>query len=315
MGKQYSFQRSDTIPQDASDTSESGYGQPSPGPQDNAESGSQRSAGDWGVHTQASELFHDFTASDNSLINLSAELLALLVTLPQQQNPASLPELRENLVARVSAMNNRGRLYGHPQSLMDRASYVLCAAIDEGINKTNWGRARGWENHSLLSRLFQQRNGGEVFFVLLDQAKQQPEPNSELLELMYVLLRLGFQGRYLKAGNVQGESYQSENHELSRMASELYSDLRRIKPAPPGIQSPPPASNWQPLKQYRRTPWLVAVPALLLVGYLTTLLWVENYNENRMLGLDALQSWQAPTPSADDMMYESTADDMESWQP
>ncbi|MRI32670.1 hypothetical protein EOPP23_06670 [Endozoicomonas sp. OPT23] len=309
MGQRQSFQRSDTIQKDTPEHS----GRLSDSHNEEPNSSAEQSE-HWGVHTQASELFHDFHASDNSLINLSAELLALMVTLPQQQNPASLPELRENLVSRVSAMNNRGRLYGHPQSLMDRASYVLCAALDEGINKTNWGRARGWENHSLLSRLFQQRNGGEVFFVLLEQAKQQAEPNSELLELMYVLLRLGFQGRYLKAGSSQEAGYQSENHELSRMASELYSDLRRVRPAPKGIQPPPPTTNWHPLKQYRRTPWIVAVPALLIAGYLTTFLWVDNYNENRMLGLDALQSWQAPASSEGDMMYESTADDMGAWQ-
>lgn len=305
MGQKQSFQRSDTIPQNSSE----GIVQQPVADHSEAQATSSEKGGHWGVHTQASELFHDFNASNNSLINLSAELLALMVTLPQQQNPASLPELRENLVNRVSAMNNRGRLYGHPLSLMDRASYVICAALDEAINKTPWGRARGWENHSLLSRLFQQRNGGEVFFVLLDQARQQPDPNSELLELMYVLLRLGFQGRYLKAG-----SYQSENHELSRMAAELYSDLRRVRPAPEGIQAPPATKNWQPLKQYRRAPWLVAVPVLLFAGYVTTLVWVDNYNENRMLGLEALQSWQAPASSDGDIMYESTADDMGSWQ-
>ena len=93
---------------------------------------------------------------------------------------------------RVSALNNRGRIRGYAQSLMDRCCYVVCAALDEGINNTGWGRSDGWENYSLLSRLFQQRNGGEVFFVLLDQARQHPDQQYELLELMYLLLRMGF---------------------------------------------------------------------------------------------------------------------------
>ncbi len=316
MAQIFSFQRSDTIPrnpqgyQQQNNLQESQpayYKQPEPDNQSfSAPAGSTMNR--WGIHGHTGEQLNDFRASNNALINLAAELLALLVTLPHQQKPGNLPEFRENLVDRVSAVNNRGRMQGHSQSLMDRCCYVLCAALDEGINSTEWGRKDGWENHSLLSRLFQQRNGGEVFFVLLEQAQQHPEQQFELLELMYILLRMGFQGRYQKL-----EQHGREGHKLTRLSAELYSDLRRIRPSPKESQQPPSIRVWHPLRQFSRGLWLSLIPVLLLAGYITTAFWIDNSNQARIHGLENLQQWVAPEESSIGVIYNSTEADMELW--
>ena len=310
MAQIFSFQRSDTIPRHP-EQQPAENSIPSSGntlSQTTEAPSSQQNT--WGVHGHVREQLKDFQASDNSLINLTAELLALLATLPQQKRPTHLPEFRENLVSLVSSVNNRGRLCGHPQSQMDRCCYVLCAALDESINKTPWGQKDGWENHSLLSRLFQQRNGGEIFFVLLDQARQQPEQQSDLLELMYVLLRMGFQGRYQNSEHVR-----KEGHDLTRLSAELYSELRRIRPAPSERPVPSSSRDWKPLRLYRRTPWLVMIPALLMAGYIATAFWIDNYNQTDISGLDTLSTWTAPAQGSSNIIYNSTPEDMERWQP
>ncbi|MGY0217425.1 type IVB secretion system protein IcmH/DotU [Endozoicomonadaceae bacterium StTr2] len=311
MAQIFTFQRSDTIPRTSTGTASQ---QSQPETEQYAASDLTMNNQSWGVHGHASEQLNDFRASTNNLVNLSAELLALLVTLPQQQRPANLPEFREKLVDRVSALNNRGRMRGYAQSLMDRCCYVVCAALDEGINNTGWGRRDGWENHSLLSRLFQQRNGGEVFFVLLDQARQHPDQQYELLELMYLLLRMGFQGRYQRQG-AQGGAYGS-GHDLTRLSAELYTELRRIQPARKDPQTKQNNKEWRPLKQFRRTPWLILTPALLLAGYIATAFWIDNYNQTtRMNSLDTLQQWIAPDArQSGGTIYNSTPIDMEQWQ-
>ncbi|MCL6272126.1 type IVB secretion system protein IcmH/DotU [Sansalvadorimonas sp. 2012CJ34-2] len=307
MAQIFSFQRSDTIPRSSQTSAQASSETNQPGASAGP-TGSAPNHHSWGIHGHAHEQLDDFQASDNGLINISAELLALLVTLPQQQRPTNLPEFRENLVDRVSALNNRGRLCGYPQSLMDRCCYVLCAALDEGINNTAWGRRDGWENHSLLSRLFQQRNGGEIFFVLLDQARQHPEQQAELIELIYVLLRFGFQGRY--QNNQQNHQ---ESHDLTRLSAELYTELRRIRPAPTERQAPSTSHDWKPLRLFRKAPWLGIVPVLLLAGYIATAFWINNFNQTVIYGLEDLSVWTAPSQGSSNVIYNSTQEDMEGW--
>ncbi|WP_281648363.1 type IVB secretion system protein IcmH/DotU [Parendozoicomonas sp. Alg238-R29] len=315
MGQVFSFQRSDTVPrhQDAVQDQSSATFAHKDFADEPTSSATTQTRQNWGIHGHAREELNDFQASNNSLINLSAELLALLVTLPQLHQPLSLAEFRENLVNQVSALNNRGRLCGHPQSLMDRCCYALCASLDEGINQTPWGRKAAWENHSLVSRLFQQRNGGEVFFVLLDQARQQPEQQSELLELMYVLLRIGFKGRYQHQPDPALTSYQNNSHDLTRLCAELYSELSRVRPAAKERQHPPVNRSWKPLRLFRKTPWLILIPVLLLAGYGVTAFWINDYNSQPQK-LDSLQNWVRPGPGMG-TIYNSTADDMEQFQP
>ena len=52
-------------------------------------------------------LFHHFQASENQLINLSAELLAILTPLSQQQQTGNLPELHQYLLKSMSKLHNR----------------------------------------------------------------------------------------------------------------------------------------------------------------------------------------------------------------
>ena len=98
MAQIFSFQRSDTIPRTSPQASPQTGAHTSgtlPEAEQYSASGLTMNSQSWGVHGHASEQLNDFRASTNNLVNLSAELLALLVTLPQQQRPANLPEFRE----------------------------------------------------------------------------------------------------------------------------------------------------------------------------------------------------------------------------
>ena len=294
----HSFQRSDTVVHSTTP-------QPDISPRQ-VTVNEEPESNDVGDYGNTRELFSEFQASSNSLVNMAAELLSILVTMPQQQQPADLPEFREGLVKQVSDLNNRGRLNGYSQRLMDRASYVICAALDEGINNTTWGRQSGWENHSLLSRLFQQRNGGEVFFVLLEQARQQSETQTELMELMYILIRLGFRGRYLNL-----DEHGRDGHELARMCSELYEELKRQRPAT--AETPPPESDhsWRALSQFRQSLFLSILPVIVLVAYIATALWINQHTQKDINITRTLQEWRAEDRvNEDTMMRENTEDNM-----
>ncbi|WP_461535603.1 type IVB secretion system protein IcmH/DotU [Spongorhabdus nitratireducens] len=163
-----------------------------------------------------SQALPEFSAAENPLFNLGAGLLTLIATLPRLGEPADTELFRERLVEDIQLFRRQGRRSKCHPWIVDKSSYLFCVMFDESILYTEWGRRTGWANNTLLSRLYNRRNGGEVFFLLLDRAKRYPSRLIDLLELQYVFLRLGFRGRY-----------RHHSRQLHAITSELYQLVSR----------------------------------------------------------------------------------------
>jgi len=251
---------------------------------------------------QVAILLADSHWSDVPLLKLSSELLAIYASLPLYSGHQQVPELRQYLVQHLSRFRQQGVLADYSPKMMDKACYLLAAALDEGILATDWGRRSGWENHSLLSQLFQQRNGGEVFFVLLGQAQQRPDSNPDLLMLSYLLLRLGFQGRYRH----------SDGHELAELGQALYEQISHLRgqPAPAPLQLPR-AQAWRPLRTLRFTRYLVLTLTIGALGYGMTWAWTHQLEHPDAPALERTLNFVAPPPPLKKgTVYISTPDEL-----
>ncbi|WP_330925363.1 type IVB secretion system protein IcmH/DotU [Candidatus Sororendozoicomonas aggregata] len=213
-------------------------------------------------------LLNDFSASSNPLINLSAELLAILVTLSQQKSPMKLPEFQQYLLNQIKQFHDRGLQVDYSPRVMEKACYALCAAFDEEIMNTAWGQAGCWENHCLVAQLFQQRNAGEVFFTLLHQARKNVSRMVDLVELQYLIIRLGFCGHY----------HDSSQRELVELMNALYLDIsehrKTVELRPHLVLSKP----WKPLKEIRLFRLITVVLIILLAGGVGTHFWISRHN-------------------------------------
>ena len=76
------------------------------------------------------------------------------------------------------------------------ARYVLCCLLDETIAGTPWGSEGAWAERNLLQEFHDERSGGEKAFKLLARLCEDVPTNRDLLELFYVCIALGFEGRY-----------------------------------------------------------------------------------------------------------------------
>ena len=83
-----------------------------------------------------------------------------------------------------------------PLDQLRPAHYALCACLDDVVLNTPWGSTGAWAARSLVSTFHQEVRSGERFFDLLTQLRQNPGTFLPVLELMYLCLSLGFQGRY-----------------------------------------------------------------------------------------------------------------------
>lgn len=140
--------------------------------------------------------FDDFTPGLNPLVNAATFLLLEIIKI-KKGHIEDIEELRNRLEAEVRSFNNQAQTIGLRESEWNAARYLLCTALDECVTSSKIPGAVGeWSSKSLLSTFHKETHGGEIFFQVLDRIMQQPATNLYLLELIYLLLSLGFEGKY-----------------------------------------------------------------------------------------------------------------------
>jgi len=99
------------------------------------------------------------------------------------------------------------------------ARYILCTVLDEFAIKTPWGGNGVWSSQSLLSQFHDETGGGEKFFQILEHLQTQPATYLPVLELMYISMSLGFEGKYSleNRGNVEIENLRDNLFHLMRL--------------------------------------------------------------------------------------------------
>ena len=146
-----------------------------------------------GAHDSAELPAH---ASLNPLVQAAAPLLSAaprLRAMARHPNPSAL---RESLAESVRRFEASARAQGLPNDQVIAARYVLCTLLDEAASSTPWGGSGAWASQSLLVQFHNESWGGEKVFQLLTRLAENPAQHRNLLELVYVTLSLGFEGRY-----------------------------------------------------------------------------------------------------------------------
>lgn len=153
---------------------------------------------------------------NNALLAAARPLLELACTLRLRQFEEPLEPLRERLRTMVDAfdetlaaqpMNERGRT---------AARYCLCTFVDEIVASMPSGGGGAWASRSLLMSFHGETSGGERFFVLVKELSRDANTHLDVLELIYVMLALGMEGRYrlLEGGAAQLESMRTDLRRL-----------------------------------------------------------------------------------------------------
>lgn len=201
---------------------------------------------------------------ENPLIAAALSLLSLTARLRNTASHQAIGELQQQLVNELRTFENRALQQGIVQEQVRMASYALCALLDETILNTPWGAQSIWGHQSLLILFHKEAWGGEKFFQILASLVRQPAQNLYLLELCYLCLSLGFEGKYRIMANGLNA--------LEQTRAELYQLIQRVRGDFERDLSP----RWQGLKDVRNALiryvplWVVAAVAgaLLILVYL-----------------------------------------------
>src|SRR5437868_3782102 len=162
----------------------------------------------------------------NPLVAEAAPLLQLMARLRNTLNQPDPGDLRERAVGAMRVFEQRMRDRGLPLEQLPPAHYALCASLDDVVLNTPWGSSGVWDTRPLVSTFHQEVRSGERFFDLLSQMRQNPGRFISVIELMYLCLSLGFQGRYRLSPRGPAE--------LDRLREETYALIvcQRLAPEP-----------------------------------------------------------------------------------
>ena len=199
----------------------------------------------------------------NPLVRAASNVLLLAGQLRGTLSTPDVDGVRRHALGEIHRFEERARVAGVTSEVIGAARYALCATLDEAVLSTPWGAHSEWAQQTLLVSLHREAWGGEKFFEMLDRISQEAERHIALMELQYLCLAVGFQGRYRVLD--RGDS------RLAEVRQRLYRQIRDHRGTPP----PELSLRWRGLEDRRNpviryVPWWVvgaAALAILAVAY------------------------------------------------
>lgn len=195
----------------------------------------------------------------NPIIQSAAPLLALASRLATSVQQANIATLRQQTVQEIRAFEDRLRSAGVSPEDAIVARYVLCTFVDSAVLNTPWGAQGDWAGQSLLVMFHKEVSGGEKFFDIVERLRNDPSRYVDLIELVYVCLALGYEGKY--------------RHDPSGQArlAELQHDLYRLIREQRQLRDEELAPHWKGVED-RRNPiiryvpwWIIAAAGLAIL--------------------------------------------------
>jgi type VI secretion system protein ImpK len=222
----------------------------------------------------------------NPLVANASVLLNTVPTIRRSLHHADPAGLRDDLLRAITEFESRARAAGASPEHVLIGRYALCTMIDEAVANMPWGASPEWVQQSLLVTLHREGFGGEKFFQLLDKAMEDPRRNIDLLELMYVCIALGFEGRYSVIDNGRAQ--------LDALRDRLHGVIRRER----GEFERDLSGKWKGVQRVakplvrRLSAWIVlaAVALLLFVLYLVFALLLASRSDPVFTSLAAIHS-------------------------
>lgn len=153
----------------------------------------------------------------NLLVAAAAAIFPVLSKLTEIIEQPDVDALQQMLVHEVKVFETNAQNANFQAEKILIARYILCTTVDEIILSTVWGKET-WLPYKLLITFQRESDGDERFFTILERLAESPQQNIELLELIYICLSLGFQGKYRFSD--------SGKNQLELIIEDLYQKIR-----------------------------------------------------------------------------------------
>ena len=174
-----------------------------------------------GISNNKNKFNNSYSKAGNPFLYFASNVFKQIHILQNSYDIGSIDKVRELLVNDINYFTNALTENNTQNSEIMLAQYILCAFCDELIGTTYWGKDNNWSNNSLLVYFHNETYSGKKFFQILQQLLKTPARYIDLLELMYMCLSLGFEGKY----RIQNRG----KMELDSIRENLYKQLKMVQ--------------------------------------------------------------------------------------
>jgi len=144
----------------------------------------------------------DFHASRpaKSLLDLLYDGFLMLFLVKSGQEPTDAAAFSARVQQFLADYERAAKKMDIPAEDVYATKYAFCAAVDETVLNSRFAIRDAWMLQPLQLTLFGEQLAGENFFSRLEDLRAQGAPRLQSLEIYYMCLLLGFQGKYLIEG-------------------------------------------------------------------------------------------------------------------
>ena len=239
-------------------------------------------------------------AASNPLLEAAQPLLRALADMPAELDPEAIDVLHRLLEREVTTFQSICSSAQIKHEHVVAASYALCTAIDEAANTTTWGGGADhvphreaevqndsaptaghvgiWAGQQLAAHFHGDTKGGDKFFLLVGRLAAHPQEHLDLLEVLYIILGLGFEGRF-STGSQGRRQLDTIRHQLLALLNAGRGDVPRdLSPHWKGVAT-------GRFRLLRGVPvWFTAV--LLLLASLGIFVWFSHQLQVQRTGVE-----------------------------
>ena len=134
------------------------------------------------------------------LTALCTDIFLIVIRMREAEDLGKPEALRKLILHYIQLFKKNCSTMHFDSSMVDDAAYALVALLDETVMSTPGDCRNFWVINPLQLELFGDNLAGEGFFRRLDKLMTETEKTNDILEIYYLCLSLGFEGKY-KLGN------------------------------------------------------------------------------------------------------------------
>lgn len=165
-----------------------------------------------------SEPLFPSTGSLNPLLTAAVPLLTLIARI-RAAGGVDGAGFSKRVVGEVLGFEEKAAALGVPAELTRPVRFALCATLDDVVSNTPWTGGAPWS--MVLGTVLTEGADPNRFFDDLEKLRARPGTSADALEIMYLCLALGFEGRFRRESGGRGE--------LNKVRDQLFRTIRAAR--------------------------------------------------------------------------------------
>jgi type VI secretion system protein ImpK len=145
-------------------------------------------------------------SSGTNLADLYGDIFAIVLFLRETSDFGDPKILHDKIDLMLKNIEGKTKQLGIPDEDILDAKYAVSALIDETVLYSSWTLRNVWLNNPLVVEYFNDALAGEVFFDRVERIRTDGS-KLKLLEVYYMCLMFGFEGRYKIIGPEELKAY------------------------------------------------------------------------------------------------------------